>query len=614
MRSSIHTAFALACAGLLLSGCCSLEPPPSWAGESHPPEKEEFLIVGEARGRTTRAEAQSSARKSAAQQAAALVLGKRATPSLLAGLTSQALKIATTVKQFDQGCDDFEAWVLLRWNRETLRALSASTQREEAGTKVDTERLRRTARSLLAAGKPVAAAKEARRLCQAAPQDAEAQWLLGEAIRLDLARPSVARAGGASQDLFREAKRAYDQAQALSTSDDLSERARQGQVALRAKKGDAWQARFEALVRRVREGKRPPEEALLALTKAVTPETAGTQRAFLQERALDVEVHALVTALAKALPAGASVAVFEPEWPRSGYADEDAAAALAKLGRLVSDALVNRRFVVRRPSEIDERRRSAGQGPAEHANAYVPAGREALRKLLEADVAILLVGGQRATATAYDLRQGHPLPPIGRVYHPTGEAWSGVKSPDPIRAEVAFLGERLDASGMGESNVQVTDGVELRLGDQIQCRLKLDQSSYTYLIWIDSQSKVWRVFPETERVLPSAPKAAKNPLPKGTHWIPGGSDPDFFFSLAGKPGRETLYLVVARKPLQHLAALERALANGEVKDPRQTLRKFLGRQAGQAGSLRAASSQEPGVVLEGPNLLVRELTFRLTKR
>lgn len=614
--ATLSTLLPLFAAGLALSGCCSTGPPPAWASDTPPATETELSVMGEAHGKASLAEARQGARRAAARQAAAQILGKRANSELLERLAESALEIGHSVHQFEQGCDAFEAWVLIRWNRAALAGISAATRGDQASSEVDLGRLRKSAQHLLASGNPVAAAKELRRLCLAAPKDADAHLLLGEAIRQDLARASVGRPQGAALTLRREAERAYAHAANLSPSAEILDRIEQGQVALRIQGGDNWRAKFEALVRRVRLGKRPPEEALLALVKAATPETQGTQRAFLQQRALDVEVHALVTALTEALPAGARVAVLEPEWPNSAY-DPSAAVALAKLGRLVSEALVDGEFTVRTPTEIAER--LAGASPATHATAYLPAGRAALRKRLEADYAVLLVGGQRVTATAYDLAQGRPLAPIGRVYHPMGEAWSGAPPTQvsrPLRAEVQFLGQKLDRTGGRyiEANLEVTDGVELRLGDQLQCRVKLYQTSYTYLLWCDSVGKVWRVFPETERILPDAPKAARNPLPRGTHLIPGGADRDVFFTLAGTPGRETLYLVVARRPVHHLAALERALETGEVRDPRQTLRKFLSRQAGQSRSLKAVSSNQTSVVLEGPDLIVREITYRLVRR
>jgi uncharacterized protein DUF4384 len=617
MGSSSTTQLALrvvaSAAALGLAGCCSLDPAPAWVSTPPVAGEEDLQTLGQARGAATREEALLAARRVAARRAAAEVLGARANSDLLARLGAEALEVGTTVERFEQGCDTFEAAVLVRWKRAALKGLSAAARSTRGEELVDVERLRRSGRTLLAEGKPVEAARVLRRLVQARPEDAEAQLLLGESLRLDLARPGVPRAEGGARRLRQEAELAYTRAGNLATEADIQDRVLQGRRALVASSGDAWRKRFEDLVTRVLAGKRAPEEALGALVRAVTPDTRGTARAFLQERALDVEAHALTSALVEALPAGARVAVLRPEWPLE-QDDEAAAGALRRLGDLVSTALVDARLVVRGPQEVAARLRAARAKVAGHAQAYEPGGRAKLREHLESDYAILIVGGQRATATAYDLQRGSPLAPVGRVYHPTGEAWSGAQEPNPIRAEVTFLGQKLDSSGRLEADLRISDGTELRLGDQLQCKVRLEQAAYTYLIWCDSQSKVWRVFPETERVLPGAPKAAKNPLPSGEHVIPGGSR-DLFFTLAGQPGRETLYLVAARRPVRHLAELEKALADGEVKDPRQTLRRFLSQQAGQARALRSDnSSGAERVVLEGPDLIVRELTYRLVAR
>lgn len=608
-------ALLLASLAWSLAGCCSLEESPAWVTSPPPAAEGELQTLGQAEGAETPAAALQKARRVAAKRAAAEVLGARANEDLLERLGTSALEVATTVERFEQGCDTFEAAVLLRWKRAVLKGLSAAVQRTRGEELVDVERLRRSGRSLLAEGKPVEAASVLRRLVQALSEDAEAHLLLAESLRLDLARPGVPRAEGGALKLRREAEAAYERAANLAASADLQERVAQGRASLVASSGDAWRKRFQDLVRRVLAGKRAPEEALSALVRAVTPDARGTARTFLQERALDVEAYALTRALSQALPAGARVAILRPEWPLEQQ-DEAAAAALERLGALISAALVDAGLIVRAPQEVEARLKAARQGPAAHAQAYEPAGRAGLRQHLESDYAVLIVGGQRATATAYDLQRGSPLAPVGRVYHPTGEAWSGAQEPNPIRAEVTFLGQKLDSSGRLEADLRISDGTELRIGDQLQCRVRLEQPAYTYLIWCDSQGKVWRVFPETERVLPGAPVAAKNPLPAGVHQIPGGKR-DLFFTLAGEPGRETLYLVAARRPVRHLAELERALADGEVQDPRQTLRRFLSRQAGQARSLRAAretGNSPERIVLEGPNLIVRELTYRLRAR
>lgn len=605
----------LFCLAWGLAGCCTLEPTPAWVGSPPEADEREVQAIGQASGAATPAAALLGAKRAAARKVAAEVLGARAEADLLQRLGEQALELGTTLERFEQGCDPYEAAVLMRWSRASLKGLSAAVQRTRGEEVVDGERLRRSGQSLLAEGKPVQATALFRRLTRAQPKDAEAHLLLGEAIRLDLARPGIPRAPGDTQRLRREAEAAYELAASLGGSEDFQERVLQGQRSLTASSGDAWRTRFQELVERVLAGKRPPEEALSALVRAVTPDAKGTARSFLQERALDVEAYALSRALGQALPAGARVAVLEPEWPH-GQSDEAAAAALRRLGGLISASLVDQRLIVRAPKEVDARLRAARLGAAEHGWAYDPQTRGQLREHLESDFAVLIVGGQRATATAYDLRRGAPLAPVGRVYHPTGEAWSGAKAPNPIRAEVTFLGQKLNAAGRLEADLQISDGTELRVGDQLQCRVRLSQQAYVYLIWCDSQGKVWRVFPETERVLPDAPVAAKNPLPAGVHVIPGGAK-DLFFSITGQPGRETLYLVAARRPVQHLAELERALADGEVEDPRQTLRRYLSRQAGQARSLRSQGTTRSGaerVVLEGPDLVVRELTYRLQAR
>tara|TARA_R110002072_G_scaffold100877_3_gene222296 strand:+ start:71 stop:1936 length:1866 start_codon:yes stop_codon:yes gene_type:complete len=600
---------------LALAGCCSPAPNPDWVSTPPNAPETELQTLGQSSGQESPEAALAEARRVAARRAAAEVLGARADDDLLQRLGQNALEVGTTVERFQQGCERYEAAVLMRWNRAALKGLSAAVQRTRGEELVDTERLRRSGRSLLAEGKPVEAAAAFRRLSRARPKDAEAHLLLGEAIRADLARPGVPRAEGGAQALQREADRAYALAASLGGDDDLQERVMQGRSALVASSGDAWRKRFQDLVRRVLAGKRAPEEALSALVRAVTPDARGTARSFLQEKALDVESYALTRALVEALPPGARVAVLEPEWPH-GQRDDAAAAALQRLGALIGASLVDAHLIVRTPQEVDARLKSARVGPPAHAQAYEPDGRARLREHLESEYVVLIVGGQRATATAYDLRQGTPLAPVGRVYHPTGEAWSGVKEPNPLRAEVTFLGQKLDDEGKLEADLRISDGTELRIGDQLQCRVRLEQPSYTYLIWCDSQGKVWRVFPETERVLPGAPQAAKNPLPTGVHQIPGGTR-DLFFTLAGEPGRETLYLVAARRPVRHLAELERALADGEVQDPRQTLRRFLSQQAGQArglSSTRAGQGSPESIVLEGPDLVVRELTYRLRAR
>jgi len=610
-----HRAALLGVLSLALAGCCSPGPNPQWI--SSPPEiaETELQTLGQASGRKSPEAALAAAKRAAARRAAAEVLGARANEELLERLGEDALEVGTTVEQFQQGCDRYEAAVLMRWSRAALKGLSAAVRNTRGEQVVDSGRLRRSGRSLLAEGRPVEAAAAFRRLSQARPQDAEAHLLLGEAIRADLARPGIPRNEGGAQALRREAERAYTLAESLGGSEDVQERVKQGRLALVASSGDAWRKRFQDLVKRVLAGKRPPEEALSALVRAVTPDARGTTRSFLQEKALDVESYALTQALVAALPPGARVAVLEPEWPH-GQRDLAAASALRRLGDLIGASLVDARLIVRTPQEIEARLKSARAGPQTHAQAYDPEGRVRLRKHLESDYVVLIVGGQRATATAYDLRRGSPLAPVGRVYHPTGEAWSGVKEPNPIRAEVTFLGQKLDEEGKLQADLRVSDGAELRIGDQLQCRVRLEQAAYTYLIWCDSQGKVWRVFPETERVLPGAPVAAKNPLPRGAHQIPGGAQ-DLFFTLAGEPGRETLYLVAARRPVRHLAELERALADGEVQDPRQTLRRFLSQQAGQARGLRSSSGDAASperIVLEGPDLVVRELTYRLRAR
>ena len=174
------------------------------------------------------------------------------------------------------------------------------------------------------------------------------------------------------------------------------------------------------------------------------------------------------------------------------------------------------------------------------------------------------------------------------------------------RREAHSLQQKVDKGARKlEEDLLVTDGVRLRHGDQLQCELRLDQPAHVYLLSYDSSGKLWRLFPETERLLPDAPPAAKNPLPKGAHWIPGR---EHFFILDENPGVETLYLVVARKPQPDLIALAKHVTTGEG-DPTGALRRKLEGLAAQALSLAVESERNQGIALRGKDLLVRELRF-----
>ena len=425
------------------------------------------------------------------------------------------------------------------------------------------------------------------------------QWT---SCRLDYQRADVPRREGDQEKLLKESRSSYEQAVKLSSA-DVGERqaAEKGLRELLDAEAVLWKSKSQLLAGQALSGRRPVNEVLQDMTRALRPEVDREKRRFLQGTALKLEAFELAKSLQAALPGLGGVAVLAPQ---ADALQRDVARELTK--RVIA-RLVNQGFKVRSPDECEARCvRAFPRGVGKRQVFGQPAK---LRTLLEVDAVVLVEVGQQATATAYDLKQRAPLT-VGQVYHPGPRVWreANWREPDVI-ARVTFRGQRLSESGVLEENLLVTDGVSLRDGDQIQCELSLEQESYVYLLnyqVVGKSLKAWRLFPETELLLgKDVPPSPPNPLPQGAQWIPGR---DHFFFLDETGGEERLYVVISRKPLPEVERLRDFVTTGDG-DPRGILRKKLALLASQSLSFEAGGDRGQAVTLRGRNLVVREIRF-----
>lgn len=587
-----------------LAGCCKPDPVPEWVAAEHPRGQ----TVGQALNQSDEASALNAARRAAARKVVAGLAelkrpGRTAAQRrrLAEQLEREALTQGVLQQRYLVDCGPYEATVLVFFD---LAALEESARRlGEEAPPLDVEEVLREGRDLLARARYAEAANRFERVTTAQPERPQPWRLLGDALRADYGREGVARAEGERDKLREKALRSYTQAREAASAANAAEELRlaeAGLAALREGEADLWRRKARALAERALRGKRPAGEVLQSLIRALEPQLDDEQRRYLQDQALEVEAFALVERLREALGGAQRVAVL---LPAAGEDQREVAGRLA--GRIVA-RLIDAQLEVRSPAECRVRGAKANLGEPRAELVYEADQRAKLRAALEVDAAVLIEVGQRVTATAYDLSLGAPRAPVARVFHPGPAVWREANWSEPdLVARVTFHGQRLDPARKLEQDLLVTDGVRLRDGDQLQCELRLDQPAHVYLLSYDSSGKLWRLFPETERLLPDAPPAAKNPLAKGAHWIPGR---EHFLILDETPGVETLYLVVARKPQPDLVALSKHVTTGEG-DPTGALRRKLEGLAAQALSLAVESERNQGIALHGKDLLVRELRF-----
>lgn len=135
----------------------------------------------------------------------------------------------------------------------------------------------------------------------------------------------------------------------------------------------------------------------------------------------------------------------------------------------------------------------------------------------------------------------------------------------PLSVTMNVIGQRKEGDG-SYTEVVVREGSVLRSGDNFQVHLESNRPSHIYVLLFDSQGQASQLFPD--------PKIEQPGFIEGGRKI-AVPDKDLWFWLDENPGTETVYVLVAEKPMSDIRGLlvkmekaneaERKRLSGEIK-------------------------------------------------